>query len=499
MWRLCIFLVCTAAASVGAGRDFPPGFKFGAASASYQVEGAWNHSDKGENIWDHYAHTYPEKIQGRANGDVACDSFHQWQTDVDLAAELGLHFYRFSISWSRLLPSGFADRVSEEGTRYYNNLINGLLKKGVEPVVTIYHWDLPQRLQNFGGWFNPLIADWFSDYARVVYELFGDRVKIWLTINEPLVVCDLSYSSAILAPGILEPEMLNVCTKNTLMAHAKAYRIYDEEYRSKYNGQVSLAHQVVWFEPESEAPEDAELAELLMQVQVGRYSHAIFGDGGWPASVEKLVDDRSQRDGHPRSLLPGFTQKEKEFIKGTFDFFALNHYTSRTVSPGPELPWTTSSFWPMHEKHDVPAKFGVRKEWTSSENSWLYVNPAGLRNTLVWVKEHYGDMPILITESGYASTGSDLDDQKRVEYYEGYLDAVLKAIKEDKVNVTGYTAWTLLDNFEWMDGYETKFGLYEVDFTDPNRPRRARRSASLYANIIKHHSLDFPKQNKDEF
>ncbi|KAI5639819.1 glycosyl hydrolase family 1 domain-containing protein [Phthorimaea operculella] len=454
MWRFCALFLCTVAASAAAGRDFPPGFKFGAASASYQVEGAWNHSDKSENVWDHFSHNHPELIAGGATGDVACDSFNQWQTDVDLTAELGLHFYRFSLSWSRILPSGFPDRVSEEGTRYYNNLINGLLEKGVEPVVTIYHWDLPQRLQNMGGWFNPLIEQWFSDYARVVYELFGDRVKTWLTLNEPLVICDLSYSSGQLAPGILEPEMMNVCTKNLLLAHARAYRIYDEEFRSKYNGQVSLANHALWLEPESDSPKDAELTELLMQLQVGRYAQPIFGDGGWPAAVEKLVEDRSKRDGHPRSILPTFTEEEKEFIKGTFDFFALNHYTSRTVSPGPELPWTTTSPWPLGDKHDVPAKLGVRKEWPVAENAWLNINPAGLRNALVWLKERYGDIPIMITENGYASKGMTLDDQRRVDYYEGYLDAVLKAIKEDKVNVTGYTAWTLLDNFEWFDGYE---------------------------------------------
>ncbi|XP_048484019.1 cytosolic beta-glucosidase-like [Plutella xylostella] len=214
---------------------FPPGFKWGAATAAYQVEGAWNVSDKTPSIWDTFTHKYPERIEDGSSGDVACDSYRLWERDIEMAKELGLDYYRFSISWPRLVPNGFADQVSEDGKNYYNKLIDGLLANGIEPVVTLYHWDLPQRLQDYGGWLNPLISDWFADYARVAFSLFGDRVTTWLTINEALVVCTYGYGMGVLAPGISENDYGKyVCIKNIVMAHGKAYRVYEKEFKAKY-------------------------------------------------------------------------------------------------------------------------------------------------------------------------------------------------------------------------------------------------------------------------
>ncbi|XP_075985561.1 myrosinase 1-like [Anticarsia gemmatalis] len=475
---------------------FPEGFKFGAASASYQVEGGWNAKDKGENIWDRFSHAHPEIIKNSDNGDVACDSYNQWERDIEMAKELGLDFYRFSLSWSRLLPTGLDNYVSEDGTAYYNNLINGLLAAGIQPMVTLYHWDLPLPLQELGGWTNPLIADWFTDYARVAYSLFGDRVKIWLTINEPIVICDVAYNTGVLAPGIRSPEHgANICTKNVLLSHAKAYRLYDTEFRSRYHGEVSLANQLVWFEPAT--ADDKELAEIAIENVTGRYSHPIFSkEGGWPPVIEKMMAERSKEKGYSKSVLPPFTQEEKELIRGTYDFYAMNHYTSRLIRKAKEGEHTAT--WYFGGFRDMNAVLSPGSDWKPTASTWFYQYPPGIRGQLVWLKEHYGDMKFMITENGLATFGG-LNDQDRIDYYESYLKQLLLAIREDGVKLTHYTAWTLMDNFEWTDGYSVKYGLYEVDFEDPKRPRVPRASAHYYASIIKNHSLNVvkPKNEND--
>ncbi|KAJ8710351.1 hypothetical protein PYW07_009717 [Mythimna separata] len=469
--------------------SFPPGFRFGAATAAYQVEGAWNEGGRTECTWDKFVHEDPRRVADQSNGDVACNSYHLWKKDIEIAEELGLHFYRFSISWSRILPTGFSNQINEEGANYYSNLIDGLLEKGIEPLVTMYHWDLPQSLQDLGGWTNPLIVDWFEDYARVLYNLYGDRIKHWLTLNEPLIMCDGVYNTGVFAPGLFSPEVgAYYCNKYALLAHAKAWRLYDEEFKPKYHGKVSLANQLVWFDPKTK--EDEALAELVIENCAGRYSHAIYSkEGGWPPSIEKHMQELSKKRGYPRSMFPSFTQEEIELIRGTHDYYAFNHYTSRIVRYAEE--GEEFSTWPLGDAVDLNLKIEKGEGWAQGASSWFFVNPPGIRNQLIWLKQKYGDLEFMITENGFA-TFDGRDDQDRIQYYRDYLEQVLLAIKEDGVNVTAYTAWTLIDNFEWMDGYNVKFGLYEVDFNDPERKRTPRASAHYYASVIKSHSLDVP-------
>ncbi|XP_047540272.1 myrosinase 1-like [Vanessa atalanta] len=481
--------------TVVGGRDFPPDFKFGAATAAYQVEGAWNVSDKSPSIWDSYIRRYPERIIDGSSGDVACDSYNQWKKDVEIASNLGLHFYRFSIAWTRLMPSGFPHTVSEDGKKFYNDLIDALLEKGIEPVVTLYHWDLPQSLQDLGGWTNPLVSDWFADYARVAFSLFGDRVKTWITLNEPIIFCEIVYNTAMHAPGILSAGVGNyLCNKHAMLAHAKAWRIYDEEFKPKYNGKVSLSNQILWLEPDNE--NDVEITETSRQFMVGMFSHPIFSkEGGWPPVIEKIIAEKSKKEGLSKSRLPPFTQEEIDFVKGTYDFFALNYYTSRTVKKAKE--GDRIGPWPFAGAPDLDVHLTVRPEWKHAATSWFYIYPEGLRRQLVWLKEQYGDIEILITENGYASYDISEDDPDRVQYYKEHLEQVLLAI-EDGVKVSGYTAWTLIDNFEWSDGYRSKFGLYKIDFEDPLRKRSPRASAHYYASVIKSHSLDVDNKFTDE-
>ncbi|XP_063369549.1 myrosinase 1-like [Cydia amplana] len=480
MCLLAVAGVLAVASEREAGQRFPAGFRFGAATSAYQIEGGWNVSDKGESIWDRMVHSRPDYIYDRSNGDVACDSYHLWEEDLRMVQEMGLDFYRFSISWPRLLPYGFSNQISQDGRRYYSAVIDGLRARGVAPVVTLYHWDLPQRLQDLGGWTNPLIVEWFAEYARTAFALFADRVGTWITINEPGSVCDGGYRG-LLAPGLVDHEVgALLCTKHVLLAHARAYRVYQEEFKPKYGGELSIAHQESWFEPKTD--QDLEITLLTREYLFGRYTHPIFSaGGGWPPALERYMADKSKREGYPRSRLPAFTPDEIQLLKGSFDFYGLNHYTSRVVraAAAGERPAY------MSRGAEVGAVLEARPHWETAASSWLKVNPEGVRNLLKLIKQQYGDVKILITENGYSDTGHQLDDSDRLNYYKDYLEQVLLAITEDAVRVVGYTAWSLLDNFEWAAGYTSRFGLYSVDFSSPRRPRAARASARYYASVAR--------------
>lgn len=216
---------------------------------------------KGLSIWDVVTHMEPSPILDGSSGDIAADSYHLYKRDVQMAKELGLNFYRFSVSWSRVLPTGFSNKINQAGINYYNNLIDEMLENGITPFLTLYHWELPHDLQKLGGWTNPIIVDYFVNYAKVVFDAFGDRVKFWITINEPKQICYEGYGSADKAPllnmtGIAE----YLCAKNILLAHAKAYRLYDEQYRSKQNGVIGISISCSWYEPATDSVEDQQAA-----------------------------------------------------------------------------------------------------------------------------------------------------------------------------------------------------------------------------------------------
>ncbi|XP_072948338.1 myrosinase 1-like [Epargyreus clarus] len=464
---------------------FPKGFLFGAATSAYQVEGSWNVDGKGESIWDRSKHRHPELVPDGANGDIACDSYRQYMTDVRIAEDLGLHFYRFSISWTRILPNGIPSKINAAGAKYYSDLIDALLDKGIEPIITMYHFDLPQRLQDLGGWTNPLIVDWFANYARTLYSLYADRVTTWLTINEPNIMCDFSFNSGIMAPHILEPEYAPyLCNKYVLLAHAKAWRIYDEEFKPKFHGKLSLSNFLVWMTPVTEADQDA--ADLA-NYHCNRYTYPVYSkEGGWPPSIQKALADYSKRRGYSTSVLPNFTKEEIEMIKGTYDFFSLNYYSARVVrwaKPGDE-----PGFWIQSGAPDLNLVLGGDPAWPTA--GLLPSYPEGLRKVIAWVREEYGEQEIFVTENGFGKKGGDnLIDRDRIDYINKHLEQILLSI-EDGANVTGYTVWALMDNFEWVAGYTLKFGLYEVNFTDPKRRRIPRASAYYFAELIKQNSLN---------
>ncbi|XP_072948369.1 myrosinase 1-like [Epargyreus clarus] len=352
------FLLCTVC---GKNLTFPAGFKFGAATSAYQIEGGWNSDGKGVNVWDVFVHHHPEMTADHSSGDVACDSYNLWEEDVRIATELGLDFYRFSISWSRILPTGLSNRVNEAGVKYYNNLIDSLLDRGIEPIITLFDFDLPKKIQDLGGWTNPLIADWFANYARIVFTLYADRVRTWITINEPATICDFAYNTGTVPPRVHDPYVAPyLCNKHVLVAHAKAWRIYDEQFKPLYGGRVSIANNLMWMEAKTKDQES--LAELTRQNMVGRYSHPIYSaTGGWPPGLEALLAENSKKEGYKKSRLPAFTEQELALVKGSYDFYAFNYYSSRLVRQ--TRPGESSGVWFLDGAPELKVKLDVDRNW----------------------------------------------------------------------------------------------------------------------------------------
>ncbi|KAJ8709654.1 hypothetical protein PYW08_009658 [Mythimna loreyi] len=475
-------------------RKLPEGLQFGAATASFQVEGGWNASDKSPSIWDTFCEI-PGKIKDGTDGRDTCKSYEYYQRDIEMLKFLGVDFYRFSISWPRVLPTGFADKISKDGIGYYSKLVDELLANGIEPVATLYHWDLPQSLQDLGGWANPLIADWFEDYARVLYDALGDRVKLWLTLNEPKQFAIYGYGTEAFAPNINSPGIGDyMAVKNLLLAHARAWHLYDKEYRQKQNGSCGITIASDFSEGASDSPADIEAGNLALDFEIGFYSHPIFSStGGFPESVVKRVAERSAAQGFPRSRLPELTKDEIEFIRGTSDFYGFNHYSTRFYTAADYKP---GMFDVPSYNDDVGAVSG-RGDYVTAPNGYTTKISAGIRKALNWIKDSYNSPEIMIFENGYGDFGG-IDDFDRIDYYKEYLDAILDAIEVDGCRITKYTAWSLMDNFEWSQGLSVKFGLFEVDYEDEKRTRRPKTSALWYRNLIASRVLDPADNPKPE-
>ncbi|CAH1111465.1 unnamed protein product [Psylliodes chrysocephalus] len=454
-------------------KRFPDHFRIGLATSAYQVEGGWNEDGKGENIWDRSVHSIPSPIFNKETGDIACDSYHKYKEDIRLLKNMGVDHYRFSISWSRILPTGYANQINEAGVNYYKNLIKEIRANGLEPLVTIYHWDLPQPLQDLGGWPNEYIVDLFEEYARVAFTLFGDDVKQWITINEPKQVCQEAYGSGIKAPFIKSHGLAEyLCTHNVIKAHAKAWHLYDDEFRNKQKGRVGIVIDTFWMEPASDSEADINAAERQLQFIFGWYANPILR-GDYPWQMKKFIGERSAKQGFKTSRLPEFTKQEIDYINGTIDFLGVNYYTTNMVSEKNDTVRNEVSW-----EADAETIRFVKPEWPFS-TTWLRVVPWGIGKVMHWVKKTYGDIPIWITENGMATYGESLEDDNRIEYYQKHLSYVRDAL-EDGINIIGYTAWSLMDNFEWQVGYDDRFGFYHVDFKSPNRTRTPRKSVGFY-------------------
>ncbi|KAG5894845.1 hypothetical protein JTB14_033687 [Gonioctena quinquepunctata] len=448
---------------------FPNKFFFGAATAAYQIEGAWNEDGKGPNIWDNYTHTEPDLITDGSNGDVACNSYHKYKEDVALLKQTGVNIYRFSLSWARILPNGFSNYVNEKGIEYYKNLIGELKNNNIEPFVTLYHNDLPQALQDLNGFLNESFAQWFVDYAKVCFENFGDDVLLWSTFNEPNLFCPGGYGRGDGAPGVTKSGRGEyICGHNVVKAHVQTYHLYDKVFRVRQKGKITLVHSLNYPWPRSNSTEDIAASETKWEFDLGWLANPLkYGD--YPEVMKARIANRSRLEGLEKSRLPEFTEEEKILSKNTLDFFAINAYSTCKVYPSPEPP--------LNSTPSILQDSGVEIYWEGDGS-------IGLGVTLEKIKRKYGDPEIIVSENGLGLKTEGLDDEERVEYMRRCMSRFKDAMDEEGVKLIGYIVWSLLDNFEWNQGYTSKFGINHVDFSSSNRTRTPRKSADWYKKTI---------------
>lgn len=419
-------------------------------------------------IWDTFSNT-PNKTRNSDNGNIACDHYNRFREDVKILSDMGVHLYRFSISWSRLLPNGRGP-INPKGVEFYNNLINELLKYKIVPFVTLFHWDLPQTLQDeYAGFLDPQVVEDFVRYAEICFDLFGDRVKHWLTFNEPYITSAYGFYEGINPPQRCSDRKLcsegdeayeiYLASHHQILAHGRTYRLYREKFFKIQRGVVGISLNSDFAVPFSSAPEDVLSAQRYHEFQLGWFADPIwFGD--YPASMKQRCGDR----------LPKFTESEMRMLKNSSDFFGLNHYTSRY-----------SKAVDVNIKPGYFQDRGVILSLTNSNGqligpaqypNWLYAYPQGLRGLLTWIDKRYNHTIMYVTENGVGEKNLGhvkLDDSHRIDYYDSYLEEMWKAIYRDGVDVRGYMAWSLMDNFEWGDGYDVRFGMVGVDYSTQTR------------------------------
>ncbi|KAJ4968503.1 hypothetical protein NE237_015204 [Protea cynaroides] len=475
--------------------DFPSDFVFGAGTSAYQVEGATAEDGRSPSSWDTFCHQ--GQMPDKSTGDLAADQYHKYKEDVKLMSDIGLEGYRFSISWSRLLPNG-RGAVNPKGLEYYNNLINELIKHGVAPYVTIFHFDFPQVLEDeYGGWLSPNIVEDFTAYADVCFREFGDRVSYWTTINEPNVMAITSYDLGAFPPQRCSPQfgIFNCSGGNSsvepytvmhhiLLAHASAAALYREKYQVKQKGWIGLNVYTFWCDPVTNTTADVKASQRAMDFLVGWAFHPlIFGD--YPMIMKTTVGSR----------LPSFSKRESELVKGSADFIGMNHYFSIYVKDNPS---NLSTGLPDFNG-DMAIKFSVSRDDTPSDPfvpSSSTFAPTGLRNLLEYVKNYYGNPPVIIQENGYGERGNEtLNDTVRIDYLDGYIGSMIDPIRNGS-NVRGYFVWSFLDVFELLGGYHTRFGLVQVDFNDKELKRRLKLSAQWFSNFLKKKSSRIETQIK---
>ncbi|KAJ8709566.1 hypothetical protein PYW08_009570 [Mythimna loreyi] len=468
-------------------RPFPAEFLFGASTSAFQIEGGWNEDGKSPSIWDIASHSEPSPIKDESTADVAADSYHKHKADVAVAAELGLDFYSFSISWPRVLPNGFVDKVNQLGVDYYTKLIDDLLAKNIIPMVTMYHWDLPANLQKLGGWTNPAVVVWFTDYTRFLFERFGEKVKYWITINDPKNICVNGYGTDGLAPfvnisGVAE----YMCARNILLAHAETYHIYDTNFRKLQKGFIGISINFMWYEAASDTLDDRQAGIDAREFEWGLFAHPIFSKiGNFPSAVQKNVAMKSAEQGFPRSRLPALSPKEVALLKGSADFLGINAFTTKLAYRDASL----EGMYPVPSfMDDMGAVLVKDPSWPQSQSSWLQEVPWGFFKLLMEIKVQYDNPPMYITENGWSNAGGLLDED-RIHYMRTYLNGLLDAVFEG-CDIRGYSMWSLIDTFEWRNGYSEKFGLFQVDFSHPDKTRTPRKSAFIYKEMIRSKILD---------
>ncbi|MFA6140266.1 MAG: GH1 family beta-glucosidase [Hyphomicrobium sp.] len=434
---------------------FPVGFLWGCATSAYQIEGSPLADGAGPSIWHRFVRT-PGRVHAGDTGDIACDHYRRWAEDVALMRRLGLKAYRFSVSWSRIFPQGRGS-LNVAGLDFYERLVDALHESGIEPLPTLFHWDLPAALDDRGGWLNPDIAKWFADYAALMFRKLDGRVRKWATINEPWVVADGGYLFGPLAPGHRNLFEAPIATHNLLRAHGAAV----EAYRAEGRHEIGL---VVNLEPKHAASSHAD--DIAATRRADAYMNRQYLD---PVFLGTYPDEMAEIFGE---AWPHWPAQDFSLIRQRIDFLGVNYYT-RSVTR------VDADAWPVRAS-------AVRQPGTTyTETNWE-VFPAGLTQTLQWIKSRYGEVPLYVTENGAAfrdppPTCGRIEDEPRIDYVRAHILAVADALRAG-VDVRGYMVWSLLDNFEWSQGYAKRFGIVHVDYATQARTPKA--SAQFYAEVI---------------
>ncbi|XP_010523945.1 PREDICTED: beta-glucosidase 3-like isoform X2 [Tarenaya hassleriana] len=446
--------------------DFPEGFVFGAGTSAYQWEGAANEDGRMPSIWDTFSHSH--KVDGV---DEACDGYHKYKEDVHLMADMSLDAYKFSISWSRLIPYGRGP-LNPKALQFYKNLINELISHGIEPHVTLNHNDLPQALEDeYGGWLDRKIIKDFTAYADICFSEFGNDVKFWTTINEPNIFVLGGYDSGMQPPGrcsvicargnsSTEPY---IATHNILLAHASVARLYKQKYKQR--GSVGISVYGFGVLPFTNSKDDELATQRAKDLLFGWILHPlVYGD--YPDGMKGLVGDK----------LPTFSEDESEHVRGSLDFIGVVHYTSVYIKHA-DKPSPFSN---------LLSEFGVDIIFIGNSSLVEYqVFPWGLEEVLEYLKQTYSNPLIYILENGKPMKhNSSLHDTARVEYIHGYIGGVLNSVRNGS-RIGGYFVWSFMDLYELLSGFEYSFGLYHVNFSDPNLKRSPKYSAHWYSSLLK--------------
>jgi len=443
---------------------FPNDFLWGAATAAYQIEGAFNLDGKGESIWDRFSHT-PGRISDNKNGDFACDHYHTYKQDIAVMKEIGLQSYRLSISWPRIFPNGVGE-PNRAGIDFYKNVLKELQNSGIKAAVTLYHWDLPQKLQDMGGWTNPHSSDWFEAYARYIFEELNGLVDIWITLNEPYCTAFLGHWYSIHAPGLQDFSAALLASHNLLLAHGKAVRAFRQISTS---GEVGIALNMNGYYPKTDCEADLQAAELSYAAWNSWFSDPIL-KGHYPELA--LEHYRS------KVLLPEISQNDLDIISTPIDFLGLNNYSS-------EFCEFSKNEWPLGVKVSPVGEDRTDMGWG--------IHPDGLHWLLTRLNREYSGIKLYITENGCATrdvvnTRGEIEDSNRIDYLRRYLAAAHNAIAEG-VNLKGYFLWSLMDNFEWSFGFSKRFGIVYTDYK--TNKRIIKNSGYWYRDVIMKKGFDY--------
>jgi beta-glucosidase len=450
--------------------QFPPGFVWGAATAAYQIEGAASADGKGPSVWDTFSHT-PGKVRGGDTGDIACDSYHRYREDIALIASLGLKSYRFSISWPRVQPGG-RGAASQAGLDYYRAVLDELGEHGIAATVTLYHWDLPQQLQDEGGWAVRDTAGRFADYAAICAEALGDRVTRWITLNEPQVVSNNGYRHGSHAPGLRDAEAASAATHHLLLGHGLAA----QALRARVSAEVGITldmHPVRVLGGNGQAAHLEEARQLTDVAINGLYLEPLL-HGRYPAHT-------------PAALLPLdalIADGDLDTISQPLDFLGVNYYSPVFLRAGDPADLRRNE---ELARCGRPGVVEYLPEWLERTTMGWLVDASALRDLLLDMTKQAPGLPLYITENGraaedYVNPDGQVDDVERVRYLQAHLEAAARAI-EDGASLAGYFVWSLLDNFEWAWGYQKRFGIVFVDFGTQRRIPKS--SARFYSDVVR--------------